>query len=205
MSSKPERKHSFVRRVGTRALIVLGLLAPVVAISGIAAASIPSTGGVIKGCYDPRSAYVRVVDPALGQVCTAAERALDWNQAGAAGPAGPQGATGPAGPAGPAGPQGPAGPAGGYQRVARSQACSGTCSYDYYSTYLEAWAGCPAGQTLVGGGFEVVPGRYNTGTMPQFQVRRSAPVPGYDYWVATVIVPSLSYVDLKAYAICIAR
>ena len=55
---------------------------PWAAVTGIAAASIPSTGGVIKGCYDPRSAYVRVVDPALGQACNSAERALDWNQTG---------------------------------------------------------------------------------------------------------------------------
>ena len=57
----------------------------------------------------------------------------------------------------------------------------------------------------MGGGFDVVPGRYSNGTVPQFQVRKSMPYPGYDYWVATITLPQLSFVDLKAYAICIAR
>ena len=167
MNTQPSSKKSFIRRVARKAVIALCVMVPVAAVTGIAAASIPSTGGVIKGCYDPRAAYVRVVDPALGQTCTTAERALDWNQTGPAGPAGPAGATGAAGaqgPAGPAGPQGPAGPAGGFNSVRRAEACAGTCNSDYYSTYLEAWAGCPYGTTLVGGGFEVVAGRYSNGT-----------------------------------------
>lgn len=80
--------------------------ATVVASGGAVWASIPQANGVIKACYNPSAAYLRVIDPALGQTCTSSERALDWNQTGPAGPTGPQG------PAGPTGPQGPAGPAG---------------------------------------------------------------------------------------------
>jgi hypothetical protein len=185
-----------------------GLLASVSlvgAVSGAATiveASIPSPTGVVNGCYDPRSAYVRVVDTALGQTCTTAEKALNWNQTG---PQGPAGATGPQGPAGPTGPQGPAGPAGGYNRVGRGEGCAGTCSGEWYSTYLEAWAGCPSGMTLVGGGFEVKPGRYSTGQKYPVSVQKNAPYPGYDYWVVGVNVQQLSYQDLKAYAMCIAK
>jgi Collagen triple helix repeat (20 copies) len=116
------------RRMSTSAIIQWGRSRPVVAtciaglavavVGGVASASIPSPDGTIKSCYDPRAAYVRVVDPELGQFCTPAEKPLDWNQtgpqgpAGPAGPAGPQGAAGPAGAQGPAGPAGPAGPTG---------------------------------------------------------------------------------------------
>ncbi len=193
MKSDPTTKRSIVRRAATRLLIVLGLVMPVIAITEMASASIPAPSGMINGCYDPRAAYVRVVDTALGQTCTTAEKALNWNQ------------TGPQGPAGPAGPQGPAGPAGGFNTVRQGQACAGTCSGNYYGTYLEAWAGCPAGSRVVGGGFEVVPGRYSNGTRYPVQVQRSSPLPGYDYWVVGVNVQSLSYQDLKVYAMCVAR
>jgi hypothetical protein len=89
--------------------------------------------------------------------------------------------------------------------VARGEACAGTCNADYYSTYLEAWAGCPYGTTLVGGGYEVVPGRYSNGTRYPVQVQRSSPLPGYDYWVVGVNVQQLSFMDLKAYAMCVAK
>ena len=194
---------------GSRALLTVALsIALVGGIATVAGAAIPSTGGVIKACYDPRSAYVRVIDTDLSQTCTTAERALNWNQTGPQGPAGPAGQTGPQGlrgETGPQGPQGPAGPAGGYNSVARGEACAGTCTSDYYSTYLEAWAGCPYGKTLVGGGFEMKPGRYSDGKRYPVQVQRNAPLPGYDYWVVGVNIQSLSFMDLKAYAICVSR
>ena len=109
----------------------------VLAIGGMAWASVPGADGVIRGCYDARSGGVRIIDVAAGQSCRSNETSVNWNQtgragpagpagpagltgamgpagpAGASGPAGPPGATGPAGPVGPAGPMGPAGPAGG--------------------------------------------------------------------------------------------
>ena len=170
--------------------VIVGLVAGAATVAG---AAIPSAGNVIKGCYHPSSAYVRVVDTDIGQTCTSTEKPLNWNQ------------TGPAGPAGPTGPAGPAGPAGGFNYVGRGEACAGTCTSEYYSTYLEAWAGCPYGQTLVGGGFEMKPGRYSTGKRVPVSVQRNAPYPGYNYWVVGVNIEQLSYMDLKAYAICVGK
>jgi hypothetical protein len=179
----------------------------------IAGASIPSTGGVIKGCFDPRAAYVRVIDPALSQTCTSAEKPLDWNQtgppgaAGATGATGAPGATGPAGPKGDAGPQGPAGPAGAFAGTTVHEGCGGTCSSEYYSEYLQVYASCPWMTKLVSGGFRVVPGRYHNGQrQPVLELRESAPWLNYDGspggWVVTVKVPALSFQDVKAFALC---
>src|SRR5687768_3086527 len=118
MSSSHASKRSIVRRAAHRPLVAIVVVLSVVAITGIAAASIPAPGGVINSCYDPRSGFVRVIDTAAGQTCRSGERALDWNQTGPQGPAGAPGApgapgaTGPAGPAGDVGPAGPAGPQG---------------------------------------------------------------------------------------------
>lgn len=113
---------------------------------------------------------------------------------------------GPQGPKGDPGPQGPAG-VGGFQKVVRGQGCAGTCTGEYYSTQIEAYAGCPYGTTLVGGGFDVVPGRYYNwpAVRPTVSVQRDGPMEGYDYWVTRVTLPSLSFLDLKAYALCVAK
>jgi Collagen triple helix repeat (20 copies)/Divergent InlB B-repeat domain len=85
--------------------------------------SIPSSGGVINGCYKSETGQLRVIDPAT-QSCLPSETGIFWNQvgpqgpqgiqgpAGPVGPSGPQGIQGPAGPVGPSGPQGPPGPPG---------------------------------------------------------------------------------------------
>ncbi len=92
----------------------------------------PTSTTVIRGCYVPANAYIRVL---VGtQTCRRGETAIQWNQTGPAGlqglpgAAGATGATGAAGPAGTpgatgipgvdgqpgaAGPPGPPGPAGG--------------------------------------------------------------------------------------------
>jgi hypothetical protein len=107
--------------------------------AGIAYASIPSTNGVINGCYEKRTGILRVIDSDAGKTCLSFETPISWNQQGPkgeAGPAGPAGMTGAAGPRGengtpgqkgvpgdqgpagatgadgPAGPVGPAGPKG---------------------------------------------------------------------------------------------
>lgn len=80
-------------------------------------ASIPDSGGVIHGCYKPKSdgsnAPLGVIDTALsGGSCPAGNSQLTWNQTGPQGPAGPTGATGPQGPTGDTGATGPQGPQG---------------------------------------------------------------------------------------------
>jgi hypothetical protein len=66
------------------------------------------------------------------------------------GPQGPQGPVGPQGPEGPQGPQGPQGPAGnaGTPAVGEYDGPAGNLTPSGYSV-----ATCPAGTTLVGGGF----------------------------------------------------
>lgn len=61
-----------VRRPSTGT--VLGLLALVVSLSGVAWAAIPDAGGSVTGCYNMRTGLLRVVDAEAGASCTAAEK-----------------------------------------------------------------------------------------------------------------------------------
>jgi type VI secretion system secreted protein Hcp len=79
----------------------------IVAGGAAAVASIPDSGGVIRGCYSTRTGVVRVVDREAGAKCQSGERALNWNQRGRRGA---RGADGEPGEPGAPGPQGPAGP-----------------------------------------------------------------------------------------------
>jgi hypothetical protein len=95
----------------------------VLALGGVAYATIPDSNGVIHGCYDS-GGNVKVIDTDKTASCPKGYTALSWNQTGTQGPkgdTGPAGPTGPTGPTGPKGdigpqgdpgPQGPAGPAG---------------------------------------------------------------------------------------------
>ena len=92
-----------------------------VALGGVAYATIPDAGGVITGCYNTVNGNLRVIDVAAGQTCKPSEAALNWNQTGPAGlpgapgaPGAPgeDGADGEAGPQGPQGDPGPQGPPG---------------------------------------------------------------------------------------------
>jgi hypothetical protein len=99
-----------------RSKILVALAIAAVAVAGAAFAAIPDGNGVIHACRKVEGGALRVV--AKASACRSGERALAWNQRGAAGPAGPAGAQGSTGAAGPAGPkgesgaQGPQGPAG---------------------------------------------------------------------------------------------
>jgi hypothetical protein len=142
--------------------------------AGVAVASIPSSDGVIHGCYakpgfpglSPPAGTLRVID-SPSQNCTANELALTWNQTGPqglqglpgpkgdTGPAGPIGPQGPGGPTGSTGPVGPAGPPGSttptIQEVSSFTTVFGGSSAD-------AVAHCPAGSVVTGGGFSIDPG-----------------------------------------------
>src|SRR5205809_871138 len=100
-----------LRRLSQRSLLfIIGAL---LVLGGVAYASIPDASGVIHGCYSSTSGALRVIDTALGQVCSAAaEKALNWNQTGPTGPTGSTGSTGPQGPKGNTGATGPQGPKG---------------------------------------------------------------------------------------------
>jgi hypothetical protein len=95
-----------------RWLVLAAGVCGMLAVGGIAYATIPDAGGVIHGCYTkPNSpgtpGALRVIDE--GQHCLASEAAISWSHQG---PAGAAGAIGPAGPAGPKGDKGDPGPAG---------------------------------------------------------------------------------------------
>jgi hypothetical protein len=84
--------------------LAVSLVAMIVALGGVAWASIPDASGVIHGCYNKSGGALRVIDTAIStQKCTSLQLPLNWNQTGPPGPTGPQGAAGPAGPQGPAG------------------------------------------------------------------------------------------------------
>jgi hypothetical protein len=76
-------------RPGLVALVAAGAL---LAVGGIAYATIPDSSGVIHGCYANKGGSLRVIDTGVGGSCdTKKETALNWNQTG------PTGATGPSG------------------------------------------------------------------------------------------------------------
>src|SRR6185312_14166625 len=85
----------------------LGLLGGVTA---IAHASIPSSTGEIKACYNKSNGDARIIDSARN--CLTNESTITWNQKGATGATGPRGATGATGARGATGPIGPQGPTG---------------------------------------------------------------------------------------------
>jgi hypothetical protein len=91
-------------RLGLIAIALVGLT-----IGGVAYATIPDGGGVIRACYSVSTGpgALRVIDTGKGQHCKSTEHALSWSQKG---PSGPTGLSGPSGPGGPSGPAGTAGP-----------------------------------------------------------------------------------------------
>jgi Collagen triple helix repeat (20 copies) len=95
---------------------VLGVLALVVATSGVAVAGVPRGGGddeTIMACVDEHNGKLRIVDRPWD--CRRNEDLIAWNERGPAGPKGDKGepgATGPQGPKGETGAQGPQGETG---------------------------------------------------------------------------------------------
>jgi hypothetical protein len=107
----PRRKRVLITSVLGAAGLVIGLG------TGLAAASIPDSGGVIHGCYKAQAngsiSQLGVVDTGKsGGHCPSNQTPLTWNQTGPQGPQGPMGDTGAQGAPGADGAQGPPGPAG---------------------------------------------------------------------------------------------
>lgn len=100
--------------------LIVAIAALVVAIGGVAYATIPDSNGVIHACYGT-GRYLKVIPARSHQSCPKGFTPLSWNQSGPpglpgipgpAGSPGPQAAPGATGPAGPQGPQGPSGTTG---------------------------------------------------------------------------------------------
>jgi hypothetical protein len=109
----------------------------------------------IHACVDAASGAVRIVG--ANDTCRppvtdrtgqqiGGETALDWDISGPPGPAGPAGPQGPQGPVGPQGPQGAAGVSG-YELVS---ATPSLCTFPCLGT---ASVSCPAGKSVLGGGY----------------------------------------------------
>jgi hypothetical protein len=107
------RLSEWERRRPSAALVVASV-ALVAALSGVAYATIPSSSGVIYGCYHKNTGQLRVIDPSAGGHCLRNWLPLQWSQTGPQGPAGPTGNTGATGPTGAQGPPGPPGTAAGF-------------------------------------------------------------------------------------------
>lgn len=108
---------------GVAVFVTVGAL---LALGGIAYATIPDANGVIHGCYGKSGGDLRVIDATVTN-CAKTETSLNWNVKGATGPVGPQGDQGPQGPAGPQGPVGPQGPQG-------PQGPAGTTTHGYMAS-----------------------------------------------------------------------
>jgi hypothetical protein len=101
--------------------MVVALIALLVALGGVAFASIPGPGGVVKGCYSKSTGSLRVID-SKKSCSKKRERSLSWNQQGVRGLQGSQGSQGPAGVNGGQGPQGDSGAPGLDGAALRAQA-----------------------------------------------------------------------------------
>ena len=97
-----------LRRLGRGSIAMLAGGAVVLAVGGVALASIPNSDGVIDGCYNSSSGALRVIDTS-SEACSFKETAISWNQQGPPGSPGGQGAPGAPGAAGEQGPAGPQG------------------------------------------------------------------------------------------------
>lgn len=76
---------------------IVGVVVGAVAATGVAVAyaAVPSSSGVIHGCYNPAAGYkLRVLDTAKMARCPSGWRALSWNESGPRGLPGVQGAPG---------------------------------------------------------------------------------------------------------------
>lgn len=82
-----------VRHIPTRTLAVSAAALGLIAVGGIAGASIPGTGNAINGCYTTANGALRVIDTTAGP-CKKGETALNWNQSGQPGAPGTDGADG---------------------------------------------------------------------------------------------------------------
>jgi hypothetical protein len=142
--------HIHIRRPSPA--LVLGTLVALAALGGVAWASIPSTNGIIYGCYNKRSGVLRVINTSVRQRCRRRESALNWEEVGPQGKrgaTGPKGATGSRGQTGQTGQTGPEGPSNAY-----FAAQTGTSKLSSSSTNVLVLP-VPAGKYVVSASVEI--------------------------------------------------
>lgn len=140
---------------------VLGLIAVLVAVSGVALAGHNNDPNELHACYKNNNGQMRyVTDPAD---CLPSEAVISWNQQGLAGPTGPQGNQGPTGATGPqgdpgadgndgvTGPQGPQGSSG----ISDIEMVFTTSPLDS-APFVAILLPCPSGKQVISGGFDIL-------------------------------------------------
>lgn len=171
----PRFHFPWLRRPSLMSFALVGLL---IAVSGLASASIPAASGVITGCYTTATSALRLIDAEAGQICSKGERLVSWNQVG------PQGLPGTSG-------------VSGYEIVSAG-------SFFDSSTTKTTSVFCPAGKSVLGGGAVILPTAYdpNWESAP-ITVRDSGPS-GRNSWFARgiEIVPYGFNWYILAHAIC---
>jgi hypothetical protein len=156
-------------------------------------ASIPGAGGAISACYKTISGDLRVIDLSAGGACQKSETGLGWQQVGPQGPPGQQGIQGIQGIQGPPGVQGPTGVGVSDYQVVTTL---GTTAKEGDISLGSAFARCPDGTRVVGGGFKLPSSanlsvQKNEATVSNFGDLWEVTVYGDDGWAFT------------AYAICV--
>ena len=139
----------------------LGVVAVLIAMGGVAYASIPAPGGVIRACYVDATGALSVIDSQV-RACPTGSTLLTWSQTG---PAGQDGATGPTGATGPAGPQGPKG---GFTSIRRVKFAGSSNNHPKKTVTVN----CASDEVATGGGHQLV------GSIAKRVTTRSFPVHG---------------------------
>ncbi len=117
-----------------RALFLVAGIGAGLAVSAVALATIPDSGGVIHACYKKSGGALRVIDDSVTN-CAGSETSLNWNVAGQQGPQGPQGQPG----------------VSGYEWLTKDFDLGG-------GQYAEDSLTCPAGKRVLTGGFDLISG-----------------------------------------------
>ena len=194
-------------------MIVVTIVAMVVGLGGLAAATIPGSDGTVTACYAKSNGALRVVDQKKG--CKSGERRLTFNVKGkdglpgAPGPTGPPGATGSPGPAGATGSPGPKGDKGDVGDTG-PPGFSDEFVAEASVTFPVATIGqpdaqartvmCPAGTPVVtGGGFS-----YSEPFAPFAVVLESRPLLSGDGWLVRIRNNGNSLaIPASIYAVCV--
>ncbi len=84
---------------GKRLALIAGTALALLAVAGVAYATIPSSSGLYTACELKGVGTIRLIDPTVGAKsllghCTSLEQQITWNQTGQTGPAGATGPTG---------------------------------------------------------------------------------------------------------------
>ena len=138
-----------------RAVGLAGTVAVLLAVAGVAYATIPDSGKVYTACMLNKDGTIRLIDPSLASNnamshCTSRETQISWNQQGQPCAAGTAGATGPQGPAGKDGANGKDGVSG-LELVSAARTFNGPFG-GFTATSLSASVQCPSGKFATGGG-----------------------------------------------------